>query len=155
MIEQEPSTKRRFDMTRALAVDEVVYIGKQLSPDVTSVSRDGGWSVLIGGKVIWIFDDTECFDSELSERRQVSFVSNTASATDPQADVQIVHDFGVVKIGNNRDGNEVRAILDDCAVRTGGWIPFELDEVQFNLEHQGKERLAICEVIQRASQETC
>lgn len=125
-----------------IAVKNVTPLGPQLSPDVTNVSRDGGYSVLVNGNVIWLYDDTECMDLEGT---QLSFVSNTA-ASQPQANnVTVVNDFGVVNVGKEKDGSEKNAIFAHDTVGTGGWIPFQPDELDFNQQQSGKERVAICE----------
>ena len=97
---------------------------------------------MINGKIIWIYDDTECFGHDGT---QLSFVSNTASSTDPNLNAFIVHDYGVVMVGEDSNGREQNAILAGTAVGTGGWIPFEPDEIEFNKKMQGKKRIAICE----------
>lgn len=60
--------------TSLVSVKNVTFLGPQLSPDVEDVSRDGGYSVLVNGNIVWLYDDTECFDAD---HNQVSFVSNT------------------------------------------------------------------------------
>lgn len=126
-----------------IVVKEVTKLGPQLSPGVTNVSRDGGYSALIDGKIVWLFDDTECFDRE---GNQLSFVSNTAAySTGPNSnDISTLTDFGVVDLGKDKNGEPKKAILADTTVGTGGWIPFQPDELQFNEGRKGKERVAIC-----------
>ena len=116
-------------------------LGPQNSPNVRNVSRDGGYSALINGKIVFFYDDTECFDSEGT---QLSFVSNTAAYANPRNDVHDVNDFGVVNLGRDKDGSSKTAILADSSVETGGWIRFAADELQFNEEKKGQERVAIC-----------
>ena len=123
-------------------VKNTTSLGPQLSPDVTDVSRDGGYSALINGNIVFFYDDTECFDSEGD---QLSFVSNTAAyASKPNTNILEVEDFGVVDLGTDTDGSRKRAILADSSVETGGWIPFSDDELHFNKQKKGKERVAIC-----------
>ena len=125
-----------------VVVKNVTELGPQLSPSVTSVSRDGGYSSLINGQIVWTYDDTECFDYE---GNQLSFISNTASCSDePNKNVSIVADFGVVEVGTDKNGKPKRAILADTTVGTGGWIPFQPDELDFNNKGKGKQRVAIC-----------
>ena len=125
-----------------IVVKNVTELGPQLSPGVTDVSRDGGYSVLINGHIVWIYDDTECFDREGD---QLSFVSNTAAYSDqPNKNVSTVADFGVVDLGKDKNGKQKSAILADKSVGTGGWIPFQPDELQFNKQKNGQERVAIC-----------
>ncbi|KAL8927463.1 MAG: hypothetical protein Q9208_002268 [Pyrenodesmia sp. 3 TL-2023] len=128
-----------------IIVKNVKQLGPQLSPDVTRVSRDGGYSVLLGDRVIWLYDDTECLDLS---GKQLSFVSNTAAyAKDPNKNLSILQDFGVEAAGREKkSGKTDYAILADKTVRTGGWIDFSDDELYFNKERKGKERVAICNV---------
>ena len=128
-----------------IVVKNVTELGPQLSPEVTNVSRDGGYTALINGKIVWLYDDTECFDREGS---QLSFVSNTAAYSAlPNKNVSIVTDFGVLDVGKDKDGKPNRAILADTTVGTGGWIPFQPDELDFNRQRDGQERVAICESV--------
>ena len=122
----------------------VTTAGPQLTPDVTDVSRDGGYSALINGKIVWLYDDTECLDKM---GNQLSFVSNTAAYQrfENANNVSAITDFGVIDLGSNQDGSPKTAILAGTTVRTGGWIPFEQDELEFNEKNNGKQRVAICE----------
>ena len=125
------------------AVKNVTALGPQLTPDVTYISRDGGYSVLINGNIVWLYDDTECMDPG---GEQLSFVSNTAAyANQPNTNVSTVADFGVMQVGTDNNGNKNYAILADTSVGTGGWIPFQPDELDFNQQKKGVERVAICE----------
>ena len=125
-----------------IVVKNVTDLGPQLTPDVTNVSRDGGYSALINGNIVWLYDDTECMDTQ---GNQLSFVSNTASyANQPDSNVATVADFGVVNLGTNPDGSPKTAILAHTTVGSGGWIPFQPDELQYNEQMNGKERVAIC-----------
>ncbi|KAK4694375.1 hypothetical protein P7C71_g3195, partial [Lecanoromycetidae sp. Uapishka_2] len=125
-----------------VVVKNVTTLGPQLSPDVTVVSRDGGYSALINGNIVWLYDDTECMDLEGD---QLSFVSNTAAyqTFNKNGNVSTVADFGVVNLGKNTDGSPKAAILAGTTVGTGGWIPFQPDELDFNQQMNGKERVAI------------
>ena len=126
-----------------LVVKNMTALGPQLTPDVTYVSRDGGYSVLINGNIVWLYDDTECMDSK---GKQLSFVSNTAAyANQPNKNVSTVADFGVMQVGTDSNGNQNYAILADTSVGTGGWIPFQPDELDFNQQKKWVERVAICE----------
>ena len=125
-----------------ILIKNVTALGAQLTPDVTNVSRDGGYSALINGNIVWLYDDTECMDTQ---GNQLSFVSNTAAYADqPDSNVATVADFGVVNLGTNPDGSPKTAILANTTVGTGGWIPFQPDELQYNEQMNGKERVAIC-----------
>ena len=133
------------DAWTPVVVKTVTTAGPQLTPDVTNVSRDGGYSALINGKIVWLYDDTECMDKT---GNQLSFVSNTAAyqKIDNSNNESTIIDFGVVNLGSNQDGSPKTAILAGTNVRTGGWIPFKHDEIEFNEENNGKERVAICEL---------
>ena len=125
-------------------VKNITALGPQLTPDVTYVSRDGGYSTLINGNIVWLYDDTECMDPE---GKQLSFVSNTAAYADqPNKNVSTVADFGVMEVGAGKSGSKNFAILADTSVGTGGWIPFQPDELDFNQQKQGIERVAICKL---------
>lgn len=125
-----------------IVVKHVTTLGPQLTPDVTNVSRDGGYSALINGNIVWLYDDTECMDTQ---GNQLSFISNTAAyANQPDTDVTTIADFGVVSLGTNPGGSPKTAILAHTTVGTGGWIPFQPDELQYNEQMNGEERVAIC-----------
>lgn len=126
-----------------ITVKNITTLGAQLTPDVTDISRDGGYSALLNGNIVWLYDDTECMDVNGD---QLSFVSNTAAyAEQGDLDFRAVNDFGVVNLGRDLDGLPKTAILADTTVGTGGWIPFQPDELDFNKQMAGKERVAICE----------
>ena len=124
-----------------IIVKNVTALGPQLTPDVPHISRDGGYSVLLNGNSVWLYDDTECTDSM---DNQLSFVSNTAAYQNNTKDVSTVTDFGIVNLGTDKDGKPKVGILADTTVGTGGWIPFSHDELDFNKQTIGKERVAIC-----------
>ena len=126
-----------------ITIKNITQLGPQLTPDVTDVSRDGGFSVLINDAIVWLYDDTECLNFEGS---QLSFVSNTAAyEVQPNTNVSLVQDFGVEMVGEDQYGRKEYAILANTTVGTGGWIPFQQDELDFNEQMNGKERVAICE----------
>ena len=122
-------------------VKNVTSLGLQNAPEVTDVSRDGGYSVLIDGNIVWLYDDTECFGYD---GHQLSFISNTATYSSNR-NTSNVEDFGVVLVGQDDYGRNEFAILADTTVGTGGWIPFLPDELEFNQQKNGVERVAICE----------
>lgn len=128
-----------------IVVRNITQLGPQITPDVTRVSRDGGYSVLLNGQIIWLFDDTECLDRD---GKQLSFVSNTAAyADDANKNVSMLVDFGVEAVGKDKKtGKTNYAILADTTVATGGWISFSRDELDFNDKRKGIERVAICKV---------
>ncbi|KAL8728012.1 MAG: hypothetical protein Q9166_005683 [cf. Caloplaca sp. 2 TL-2023] len=125
-----------------IVVKNVTQLGPQITPDVTQVSRDGGYSVLLNDQIIWLYDDTECLDRD---GKQLSFVSNTAAyAKDPNQNVSMLLDFGVEAAGSDKKtGRTNYAILADTTVATGGWITFSFDELDFNIRRKGIERVAI------------
>ncbi|KAL8682302.1 MAG: hypothetical protein Q9186_001671 [Xanthomendoza sp. 1 TL-2023] len=125
-----------------IVVKNVTQLGPQITPDVTHVSRDGGYSVLLNDQIIWLYDDTECLDRE---GKQLSFVSNTAAyAKEPNTNVSMLRDFGAEAVGKDqKTGMKNYAILADTTVATGGWVTFSPDELDFNLRRQGTERVAI------------
>ena len=125
-----------------IVVKNVTSLGPQLSPGVTDISRDGGYSVLINDNIVWLYDDTECHDLQ---GNQLSFVSNTAAYQRDTDNITTVTDFGIANLGKNQDGSPKTAVLADSSVGTGGWIPFVPDELDFNKQMIGKERVAICE----------
>ncbi|MCJ1434929.1 hypothetical protein MMC27_004299 [Xylographa pallens] len=123
-----------------LSVKNTTLLGPQLTPDVTNVSRDGGYSALINDNIVWLYDDTECMGYT---GNQLSFISNTAAVADPNQNISTVKDFGVVMVGSDSHGRKEYAILANDTVGTGGWIPFQPDELQFNNKMKGQERVAI------------
>ncbi|KAL8753090.1 MAG: hypothetical protein Q9199_005289 [Rusavskia elegans] len=125
-----------------IVVRNITQLGPQITPDVTRVSRDGGYSVLLNGQIIWLYDDTECLDRD---GKQLSFVSNTAAyAEDANKNVSMLVDFGVEAVGKDKKtGKTNYAILADTTVATGGWISFSRDELEFNDKRKGIERVAI------------
>ena len=97
---------------------------------------------MINGNIVWLYDDTECMDLEGT---QLSFVSNTAAyQTSHDNTVSTVTDFGVANLGKDPNGALKTAILAGTTVGKGGWIPFQPDELRFNEQMKGKERVAIC-----------
>ncbi|KAL8704631.1 MAG: hypothetical protein Q9201_002217 [Fulgogasparrea decipioides] len=125
-----------------VVVKSVTQLGPQNTPDVTHVSRDGGYSVLLDSNIVWLYDDTECLDLA---GEQLSFVSNTAAyAADPSENVSLLQDFGVEAVGKDKkNGRTDYAILANTTVGTGGWIKFLPDELDFNEQRKGVRRVAI------------
>ena len=124
-----------------ITIESTTLLGPQLTPDVTNVSRDGGYSALINDNVVWLYDDTECMGYA---GNQLSFVSNTAAMSHLDQGAAAVQDFGVVEVGEDVHGRTEFAILANDTVGTGGWVPFEPDELTFNDRKKGAERIAIC-----------
>ena len=118
-------------------VENIEFLGTQQTPDVTKVSRDGGFSCLINGnKAVWTYADTECFSSN---GHQLSFLSNTAATSEPNKNISLVHDYGIeiVERGN-------RAILAGDVVGMGGWINLTREEYEFNEYNANRRRIAVC-----------
>ncbi|KAI9702523.1 MAG: hypothetical protein M1836_001003 [Candelina mexicana] len=128
------------DASTPIVVKNVTQLGTQVSPGITNLSRDGGYSVLIDGHITWLYDDTECLSQDGS---QLSFVSNTAAFASDTANISTVKDFGIVMVGEDQYGRKQNAILGDKSVGDGGWVPFNNDELNFNNDRKGKERVAI------------
>lgn len=125
-----------------LIISNVTNLGPLHSPDITGVSRDGGASVLLNSRILWIFDDTECLSAT---NQQLGFVSNSASySSEPNGNISLLNNFGVVTAGNDEDGHKQYAIRAGGPIGTGGWIPFKKVELEFNGEQPGKDRIAIC-----------
>ena len=125
-----------------IRVKDITLLGPQFSSNVPNVSRDGGYSILIDGYIVWLYDDTECIGYS---GNQLSFVSNTGATADGSKNFSFVKDYGVVMVGLDLYGREQYAILGNETVGTGGWIPFLKDELKFNDRMNGEERVAICE----------
>ncbi|EON68275.1 hypothetical protein W97_07533 [Coniosporium apollinis CBS 100218] len=110
-----------------IAVKHVKILGEQSSHQLEDrVFRDGGHSVAIGGKIIWLFDDTSSVTKR--DHNLLSFVSNSvAYASDPDDDIAAIEDLG------DNTGDRIDHT----------WIPFTEDEKKYNDAHKGKERMAI------------
>jgi hypothetical protein len=124
-------------------VKNISYLGPQISPRLSGLSRDGGASVLLNDHVIWLFDDTELIskDDEL-----LLFVSNTAAYSHaPEGNLTLLQNFGIYEQGEQSSSQSARAITVDKSLSAGGWIPFAEDELAFNRQDPGRERVAICE----------
>lgn len=121
-----------------IVVKKVIPLGPQVSTGVRNVSRDGGFSALINGNIVWLYDDTECFDSQ---GRQISFVPNSAAyASEPNQNLSLVTDFDVIEAEYDFSSKNNYAKLPST------WIPFSPDELDFNRGSGNKERVAICEL---------
>ncbi|KAF1982719.1 hypothetical protein K402DRAFT_424293 [Aulographum hederae CBS 113979] len=108
-----------------VAVSHVKALGVQQSQQIPNIYRDGGYSVLLNGKVIWLYDDTQINVEEGDGI--ISFFSNSAAfSADPNRDILAVDDA---------DSAHANA--------TGGWIPFTESELAFNREYDGSVRVAI------------
>ncbi|MCJ1307366.1 hypothetical protein MMC25_001012 [Agyrium rufum] len=124
-----------------IIVKNVNVLGPQNTPDVTGLSRDGGFSTFIDNKLIWLFDDSECIGTD---GNQLSFISNTAAYLEgPDTNLTLMQDFGVEMVGKDKYGRKQFAIIGHDTVGSGGWIPFFDDESDFNTKNGGTRRVAI------------
>ncbi|KAI9737001.1 MAG: hypothetical protein M1834_000590 [Cirrosporium novae-zelandiae] len=125
----------------SIKVKSVTEYGSQTS-NVTSVSRDGGSSVLINNRIIWLYDDTESLSTDGD---QLAFVSNSAAyANAANENIRAVEDYEVIKSGKDKNGNQQWAIIGNVTAPDGrGWIPLLPQEVEFNNQSKGLQRLAL------------
>jgi hypothetical protein len=123
-----------------MSVKEVIYIGKQKSSS-GNISRDGGVSVLLGGKPHWMYDDTEWY---AADGQMLSFVANSLAT---QGHGNLVKEQG-------RMTKVLKGIPQgmDCATTIGysiqkPWIPLTEEEANFNRrESDGRfHRIVLCE----------
>ena len=130
-------------------IKNVTYLGPQISPQLpgvgpSSLSRDGGASVLVNGNVVWLFDDTQV-TSDAEEL--LLFVSNTAAYShNPDGNLTLLKDFGISTAAGQSGAPGGQSLNIDKALSAGGWIPFTKDELLFNRQDPGKERVAICKL---------
>jgi hypothetical protein len=119
-------------------IKTVTIIGPQTNSQ-PATSRDGGVSVILNEKVLWLFDDTTITDAS---GILVSFSPNTAAIAWDSGNVTglqyIVH--------WETEGKASQVVLqDDIRSQTGGWIALTPSEVTFNEKKESGSRLAICE----------
>ena len=125
-----------------VTVQNVTLLGPQVILGLPGLSRDGGASVLLDGKIIWLFDDTQI----LSETGQLElFVSNTASYSDqPNDNITLLQNFGIPAEQSSTQQQQ-KTVQNQATVENGGWVPFIHSEAALNEVDPGKERIAICE----------
>lgn len=128
-------------------VKNVSYLGQQHSPGLSGLlGRDGGASVLINNRVVWLFDDTE-----IGSDSGGVLVSNTAAYSyDPSKNLFELQSFGF-RPANGQDSSSLdqKVILSKSLSANGGWIPFETREIAFNQQSPGSKRIAICKSFAR------
>ena len=125
-----------------IQVKTITYLGPQISPQLTGLSRDGGVSVLLNDHVVWLYDDTQLTSST---DELLLFVSNTAAYSHaPQANLTFLQNFGISEAGGQGGTSGEQTLSIDITLSGGGWIPFTKDELTFNRQDPGKERIAIC-----------
>ena len=128
-------------------IKKITYLGPQTSPQFPgvgslSLSRDGGASVLLNGKVVWLFDDTQVTSN--AEELLLLFVSNTAAYSHaPNGNLTLLKDFGISTAARQSGAPGGQNLTIDKALSAGGCIPFTKDELLFNRQDPGKERVAI------------
>jgi hypothetical protein len=123
-------------------VKNVSYLGPQINPRLSGLSRDGGASVLLNGHVVWLFDDTEVTSNN---DELLIFVSNTAAYSHaPNANLTLLQNFGISASVKEGSGQSEHAMATDKSLSGGGWIPFAEEESAFNRQDPGKDRVAIC-----------
>jgi hypothetical protein len=123
-------------------IKNISYLGPQLSPRLSGLSRDGGASVLLNGHVVWLFDDTEVTSND---EELLIFVSNTAAYSHaPKSNLTLLDNFGISASGKQSPSQSEHALAADKSLSGGGWIPFAEDELAFNRQDPGNERFAIC-----------
>lgn len=128
-----------------IQVKNISYLGPQISPQLSGLSRDGGASVLLNDHVIWLFDDTQIIskDGEL-----ITFMSNTAAYSHaPKTNLTLLQNFGIATLGKQRPNQSGDSVTLDESFSNGGWIPFTEDELAINRQNPGRERVAICKFL--------
>src|SRR5260221_2052795 len=105
----------------ALTVTGTVDLGVVSDPVATSLWRDGGSSVLLGGQVLWSFGDT-IFPFQAADGSQLR--TNTAALADPGAPLAVSEPL---------DGQGAPA----------QFVPFTSDEAALNASIAPSERIAL------------
>ena len=127
-----------------LKIKNVMIIGIQTDPWITGMSRDGGMSVLMNERVLWLFDDTTL----ASESGQLlNFVSNSAAVGSDSNNVTILQDISLPAAASSNQGDPQRILGSDIATHSDGWISLESNEANFNLKQTEGNRIAICRSI--------
>ena len=121
-----------------VTVRNLEIIGRQTNSH-PSVSRDGGVSVMLNEKVLWLFDDTTTTDPS---GELVSFSSNTAAIALDPGNVTAIQD--IIRPATSASSSQV-VLQDDASSQTGGWIPLSSSELAFNQKQTWGARTAICE----------
>ena len=123
-----------------IIVKNVTIIGAQTNPGL-AVSRDGGVSVLLNEKVLWLFDDTTVTNSSGT---LVSFSSNSAAIAANSSEATALQDIS--HPSTDTSGTQV-ASQNDADLRTSDWIFLSPSVLVFNQNQTSGLRLAICESV--------
>ena len=123
-----------------ITIKNVTIIGAQTNPGL-AVSRDGGVSVLVNEKVLWLFDDTTVTNSSGT---LVSFSSNSAAIAANSSEATALQDIS--HPSTDTSGTQV-ASQNDADLRTSDWIFLSPSELVFNQNQTSGLRLAICESV--------
>jgi hypothetical protein len=126
-----------------VTIQNVTIIGKQQSPQNAGISRDGGVSVLLNERVLWLFDDTTITSAS---GELIDFVSNSAAFGLDPSNVTILQDIGLETADGNGQGGSQNVLLGNTASQEGGWIPLQLSESAFNQKQTDGDRIAICKL---------
>lgn len=118
-------------------VRNLEIIGRQTNSH-PSVSRDGGVSVMLNEKVLWLFDDTTITDPS---GELVSFSSNTAAIALDPGNVAALQD---IDLPASSASSSQLILQDKASSQTGGWIPLSSSELAFNQKQTWGTRKAIC-----------
>ena len=123
-----------------ITIKNVTIIGAQKNPGL-AVSRDGGVSVLLNKKGLWLFDDTTV--TYLSGTL-VSFSSNSAAIASNSSEATALQD---ISHPSTDTGGTQFASQNHADAQTSDWILLSPSEVAFNQNHTLGLRLAICESV--------
>ena len=117
-----------FALHKALAMAEqshpdihiknAFYLEWQVSPQLPGLSRDGGTSVLLNGRLVWLFDDTEVTPRMMS----YSFLCPTPlHAPVLLRNITLLRNFGIFASGKLSTAQE-QAMTAYQTLSDGGWI---------------------------------
>lgn len=123
-----------------ITIKNVTIIGAQTNPGL-AVSRDGGVSVLLNGKVLWLFDDTTVTNSSGT---LVSFSSNSAAIASNSNDVTALQDISYASVDT---GGTKAAFQKNAGDQISDWILLSPSELVFNQNQTSGLRMAICESV--------
>jgi hypothetical protein len=82
--------------SRCLFTKNVFYLGQQISPQLPGLSRDSRASVLLNGRLVWLFDDTEV----TSKDDELPILMSNAAAYSHAPKGNIILLFGIFVSGN-------------------------------------------------------
>lgn len=123
-----------------IIVKNVTIIGAQTDTGL-SISRDGGVSVLLNEKVLWLFDDTTTTNPSGT---LISFSSNSAAIASNFNEVTDLANISHSSAGaaSIQDASQI-----DAKDQTSDWIRLSPSELALNQNQSLGRRLAICESI--------